>query len=693
MYPAADAQAAPAAPPADPSSAEQPVQQNPMVTLQLSEDQISKWFKEIEASIARRKTRESIWDILLKEYMPTVSESGGPEALKMNGHFRNTHTKLAKLFHKLPELHLEPKGPLLDPVATNPLTGQVINAEDAAFVKQAVLNDKLGSDGVDASRFMDEILLDVLQWAGLGYARMGYRNVIKPVQKPVMVPGPATIDPVSGQEVPGQPVQAMDFNPETMQADKPRFETVPVPIWEEFFLRRGSPKKLLLPADLTSGRIDEDACWVGEEFFFTAKQLKQTFQYDTSTLPNKTGGTSDDRVATYDIDGGSASGPDSKTKFHGYQLWIKASEYDDAQPHPDAIHHLVLLDVDKTKPIVYRPSPDQTFDEEGKLTADSLIGFPLEVCYLRDLPDSPYPPADAAFTNSQVKFLNTHGQQSVALRDSARGRYLYDEGEFTPEEIERIKAGKVGEFLAVQPGKLANGSDKLIVPLIQARQSPDDVRTRNLVKQEMEETLGISANDTGVENEGGAKTATEVHDVSTKSAQRMGKDQQRAVQFYLRCVRKFDTFLIRYASNDEYVRVTGQDGMRRLMLWNNKIIGGRWAYDIKPDSQAMMDAARDRVQTLTYYEKTAADPLNNRLPVLKKLAGLNGLDPARATHDPAMVAAPGTPGAAPASSPQPGGAAPEPGGQSTDRRAHRETGQTPNSPQTGTAPNTPQVGR
>ena len=653
---------------------------NPYVTLKLSPEELAKWFKEIKAAQNRRNNREKVWEILLKEYLPTVTESGAAEAVKTNAHFRNTHTKLAQLFNRLPDLQLEAKGPLQDPVSLNPQTGQPVTAEDAVIIKQAVLNDKLGIDGIDASRMMDEVLFDCLQWAGHGWVKIGYRVVVKPVQQPVMQPDPAFVPPPSqpgsilGLQPPPTPpmVPVMAPNPETGQLE-PQMETIQVPIFDEWYAKRGSPKKLLLPKDLTSGRIDEDARWVGHEFFLTKSQSKRVFNYEGEAK-----GVDDDRLFKTTDDQGI---DDDADKIHFYEIFLKGSEFHDECFHPQVIYQLVLAEGNANSPVVYRPSPDQTLDDQGRLTADSVIGFPLEVCYLRDFPDSPYPSSDAAFTNSQVKHMNTHRQQSVRLRDAAIARYLYDEGAFTPEEIGRIQTMKVGEFMAVAEGRLASGADKVITPLTQASSARDDYRLAQMIKSDMEETLGLGGPQVGVSDDV-SRTATEVNEVGNKSALRMSKDQQRAINFYLRTVRKFDMYLQRYATTDDYVQVTGKDGMKRLAVWNNRVIAGRHAYAIKPDSQLMIDAARDRQQTMIFYEKTAADPLVNRYPIVKKLAALFSLDPAQVVNDPAVIAArqmAGGDGTAPAGPPTP-----------DDPRAHRATGGMPNHPETGVAPNTQQ---
>lgn len=672
-------------------------QPNPLIPLSWTPEFLAKMFKEIEAAEGRRATVDKEWDICIKEYLPNVVEGGTPEAVKSNIHFRNIHTKLASVFYKFPEIVLESLRPLKDPISVNPLTGQPITPEDVVVIKREVLNKKLGSDGANISHTMDECLLDALGWSGIACAKIGYRGVQKDVQKPVMIPDPNFVPPmpppgsVLGLQPPAQPplIPLMVTNPETGQPE-PKTQTVPVTIFEEWYIRRFSPKKLLFNADLTTSRIDEDACWIGQDLFLTGTQIEATYGFKPDSTPAAT----DDRLA-----GEKKPDANIEKKFHLYELWIRAAEYDPSQPHPQAIYQLVLMKDSREKPLVYRPCVDQTFDEEGKLTPDSLVGFPIEVMYLRDMPDDPYPKSDTAFTSSQVKQIDTHRRQSVRLRDAAIAKMLYDESAFTSEEIERLKGQKIGEWLAVGEGKLMNGVDKILANATQPVNGRDDYRLAALLKQDMEETLGIGAGTAGVIDNTNTKTATEVSEASNKGAARLGKDQQRATAFFLKCVRKFDIFLMRYATEIDYVQIAGQGGAKRLEMWNNKVISGVCAYNIKPDSQLSIDAARDYKQLMDFYKETSADPRVNVLPILKKLATLKGLDPVEVIQDPALAAAasqgvpvpiPGAPPPGPRPAPRPGPSGNAAGPGNPDR-PHVETGGRPNAPQPGRPANTQQV--
>ena len=76
-------------------------------------------------------------------------------------------------------------------------------------------------------------------------------------------PGAAVDGPATGQPIPGPPV--------------PSGKLVPVPVWEDFFWRRISPKAILLPVTLKDTRYDE-APWIGYQWRKPSSSVKQQYK-------------------------------------------------------------------------------------------------------------------------------------------------------------------------------------------------------------------------------------------------------------------------------------------------------------------------------------------------------------------------------------------------------------------------------
>lgn len=610
-----------------------------LVTLPYTEELISELWREIEASDARIKNLETGWDVLLKAYTPIVTSSGSPETVKVNTHFRNLHSKIGQLFYSSPDLICTAKEPspaqnvLQTQQPPMPLPGAPptppMTMEDLIAVKQAVLASKLGRDGINISRLIDELLFDVLGWAGIGCAKIGYRCTMKMIQQPRM--GPAPTPPVPGSvlglsQPPPTPQLVPQMDPTTGQ---PLMDTVPVPIYEDYYGRRFSPKKLVMNASLKSTRFDEDAVLMGMHFYLTPQDAKKSFNLSEDEVSKS---QEDTRVYQHESD---KIGSGLPGMIHGVELWVKASHYSDDQPHPLAINQVVLIEGIKDRPIIWRPSPDQSFDTQGRLTDDSMVGFPIRVLTIRDFADSPFPPSDAAFTNSHIKQLSTFRRQGVKLRDAAIGKYVYDQGAFNEEEIKKLSEGEVGEYVGVESGVLGQrGVKGILDTTAQVHMGPSDAYTEGAIKQEIDETLGISANAGGAEFDT-SRTATEVHTISNAVAARNEKERGRVVDFYLGMARMLDQLLMRYADANEYIHIVGETGNQVQKVWSGQIVSGKFFYDIAPDSQARVDTAADFNQLLQYYSLTAKDPLSNRPYVLKKMARMKGLDPAKAVLPPA----------------------------------------------------------
>ena len=73
----------------------------------------------------------------------------------------------------------------------------------------------------------------------------------------------------------------------------------------------------------------------------------------------------------------------------GVKLWYRASLRDPSVTHPLVIREMVLID-GMDQPVVHKPLACQTIGPDGRLTPDSMIGYPLHPLALRDLTDSPY---------------------------------------------------------------------------------------------------------------------------------------------------------------------------------------------------------------------------------------------------------------------------------------------------------------
>lgn len=612
-----------------------------LITLDAPESFMTLIWGQVEKAESRRKDREAAWDMLLTEYMPIVTPSGAAETVKVQAHFRNTHSKLGSLFFKDPDVVCIPDDPgpanntMPDPRSAMPQFAGMplppVKMEDVIAVKAAVLRKKMGRDGIKAERLMDQMLFDVLQWSGIGVCKLGYACTMKSLPKM----GPPPVDPnapppaampgaVLGLQAP--PAAPVSPVPQMGPDGQPLMEDVPV--YEEWYARRFSPKKFLCDPYLRSTMFEEDATWLGMDFYLTPKVASAKYGIPESEL---TQAAEDDRVHAWSWDAGAKP----TGLVHCVELWLKSSVWTpDNNPHPQAMNQLVLIYGMRAKPAVWRPSPDQEFDQNtGRITDDSLVGFPIKVLTIRDLADACFPPADAAFTNSDIKQMSTWRRQSIRIRDAAIPKYLYDASAFGEEEVDQLKNGDVGEFIPVADGRLKDGSDKVFATTVKAASSPDDARGFAGIKQDMQETLGIGSNQAGTETDT-VRTATEADKVASASQARNEKEMYRVVDIYLDIARGVDQLLMRYMTTIEYVHIGGDEAGAKMQAWTGKMVAGKYLYEIAADSQLRPDNAKDFQMDLQTYNLVAKDPIVNRAYILKKMFRRRGYDPAKVVMPP-----------------------------------------------------------
>lgn len=542
----------------------------------MTSDELAAWWKEVDLAIAARGQREKRWDDLLRAYLP----ADDPEAINSNTHFRNTEQKKDSIYYRDPELILTPLEPLKD-VTPGP-DGQQHSAEDVVFIKQAVLNKLLGRDGVDLKWLSDEVLFEILQVSGLGPTKICYE---------------ADFETVMGTEV---------------------------PVYEEWSWRKFSSKKLLIPAHWRSTRYD-DAPWIGWQGVkplavairekLVPPDFEPNAQRDTHVF---------DATKTAAIE---ASGTDL-VEF--VEIFYRPALRDASVSHRQLQRRLVLVK-GMDQPAKHVRSPYQTLGPDAKLTADSMIGYPIHVFTLRDLSDSAYVPSDAAMTDPLVRQINTWAAQDIKLRDANIPRFLH--AAKLTEALKKLASGDVGEGAEVEDSVLMQGIEKLIAQLPHIERAQSDVEGRAQLQALINQTLALGPNQGGSVNQK-VLSATEISTAQATSNVRLAAEQDRFLSQILAGVRKFDSLVQRFATETDYITWVGRDGQKRMAAWNQQVIAGRFAYDAKPDSQLKIDEAQKRQMDIQVVNLMANAPEANRMEMLRDLARDFGKDPAKWVHQP-----------------------------------------------------------
>jgi hypothetical protein len=559
------------------------------IALPMTTEQMGIWWARVERARARRDVVTEEWQKNINAYEgKPLATAPTSDWVNPNTDFADVEQKKAQLFFTTPEIHCIPQEPAS--------TGQ----EATILIKQAVLNDKLGPNGVDAKRVMDKTIFDVLCPAGWGATKIGYDVTTRPVTQSIPHP------------IPGMP---------------PIEQTIDVPVYEEWFWEHFSPKKLLVPDDYHDNVFDK-APWLGMEFSLPLIAAKRQFK-----LPDDFTSTSGEDPYIFEDAQGSGSSkvrPQSRDLVTGVEIWYRAADEDETVFHPELFRKLVLIDGLSDRPATHRDSPYQSLDAQGRLTADSMVGNPIHVLTIRDVTDSAYIRSDCSMTRDLVdqlsKFLTTQTKQ----RDTAIPMRLVDEGVITPDVMQKITNGDYGSFIPIPEGRL---EPPPIVEIARAQYPRENFEGQARIERQLAKTLALDSNQSGA-TDATNRTATELTIVQNNASVRLKGERNRVIQFFLAGVRKFDSLLQRFATDTSVVQIVGPDGAKEFKAWNRLTIAGRWAYDIKPDSGNDLDEATARKQALDTYNFLGKDPLVDRSYLIGELAPALHLDPQRLKAQP-----------------------------------------------------------
>lgn len=564
------------------------------------------WQKQIELAIAARESLEPWWDANLKAYAPDATSSpekyGG--TINTNRDFTLVERKKADLFYQRPDVTLQPtplsEQPIMDPLTMQPLMGppdaqgqqQPILATVALSAHQQIVNEKLSADGVDAVRMVHQTCFDVLALSGVGFTKMGYESVTAPQD---------TVDPLTGAPV-----------------------TVPVPVKEHCYWEHFGPKKAVVPHDFRSTEWDK-APFLGYKF-----QLPLTKgNREKYKLPADFEGSKGDTKQFFDHGMQNSKDP-GQDVFTGTELWYRSILYRDDVRDPDHLTHLVLVDGVEA-PVLEEDCPDQTLNDRGVLTGDSLIGYPIHPLNMRTLTDSAWPPADCTITRPLINELNVSREQNVQFRDAATLRWMYNTDTLPPSSLNKIVRSPVGGMIGV-PSEAFVG-EGAIKELPQGSMPRENFAIADYIDQDISRSWALDASQQGVQS-GKDQTATAEQLQQANANARLDWERGIVLQWYVKGVTKFSTYILRYLPVEQAAQIVGPQLAQIWDAWRKTGVNSALAFTAMPDSALRVDQAVDRKTAQDLYSFLANDPFVNRQALLESLLRKFHLDPAKIVRQP-----------------------------------------------------------
>lgn len=532
------------------------------MVLPLDMEALEAWRGEVADARAVRQRVQPWWDANLKAYAPQPSDDPDDYSatLNTNRDFTLVERKKADLFYQRPDVQAVP-------------TPLMVGAEAILETHTTILNTLLDVHRVHVKDVVHRVLFDVLCPSGTGFTVMGYEQF-----------GPATetIDPTTGQPV-----------------------SVQVPVHQELFWRWISPKQILIPRAFRSTRWD-DAPWLGFEFEWPLAVLKSK-----GWVPEDFEGSAASKDELF-FDYGLESG--AKEVGRGQVIFYKSALYREDRPHPQHLTMLVLIEgVDQ--PAEHKDSPYQTLTPDGKLTPDSLIGFPIHPLTIRSLTDSAWVPSDCTISRPIVKELNRFRGQMLEQRDANTMRWAYNTGTLPQDALDKIVRSPIGGFIGLPPE--AYEGEGAIKELPHGGYPRENFAFNDYLDGDLARTHALDANQAGVEATGD-QTATEASLRQSNANARLGLERGIVLDWYIRGVTKYSTLVQRFLSVAEAAAIVGPQAAQAWEQWRRQVPASL-AFSALPDSALRTDLASERKRALDEYAFFAKDPLINRAALLKHL--------------------------------------------------------------------------
>jgi hypothetical protein len=419
-------------------------------------------------------------------------------------------------------------------------------------------------------------------------------------------------------------------------------EMVPVVVHDEVFWSRMSGKAGLLPVDFRDTDYDRSP-WIGYDFKKPVSQARRDFNLPSDWSP-PTGGT---REVTFSENKDPAGSSDPQVT--GTELWYRACLFDDSVSHPELLRCLVLVDGWPT-PVKHENAPWQQLDPTGRLTADSIQGYPIHPLALRDFPDSAWVPADCSQTGPLTVEINTYLTQAKAKRDSNRLILATDVTKIDIEAAGRIADMEIFKglnlnILPVQENALV-GQNSAMMQIPTLDLGRETYLGLEIFEQKRDAVLGLSAPQGGAQNPN-SRTATEIATVQRNADARFEQERQRALAWWIRGVQKLSAFVVRYGDRCA-VDILGQ---KRAQEWMNyrkspvidpqtkqPVIGpdgqpvtenllGQFRFEVLIDSGKYLDVEADRRQFLQVINFAAKSPFIRQDTLWKTFCAKFGYPP------------------------------------------------------------------
>ncbi len=570
-----------------------------LVTVPMSKGDLQKWQSEVERAQRRTETLAESWKQNVEAFASLKQESN-PDVVWVNKDWPRTKQKIAQLFFRVPELIGKPKQPRYTSVVP---------------IYTSALNDMLNRR-MRVAPMVDEVLTDVATASGVGVSVLGYEQLVKTVSAPMAVETPG--DPASAvQPVP----EASQLDQETQDAlraeDLMRTETVDVPIHQRYFWERISPANFLWPASFRGSDWDK-APWLGYRFELPLVVAKRKYKLPASF--KATAKPMHDKLLSSDLDDGVDGSQTNEETVQGVEIWYYAHIFDAKESHPHKVRRLVLLDGLEDRPAIHEDSPYQVFDP---LTY-RYVGqckLPIRVLTLTYVPDRATAPSDSQVSRPQVRELVMSRTLQMLQRKRSLPIRWFDVNQVDEEASDILRSGDIQSWIPMNgPGERAIGE------IARATYPRESFEFDRVIESDLNEIWSMGPAQVGADTVG-RTTAREVSAMENAVQTRLDYERSKVLRWFVDGAEMVGQLMQVFHTDQEWVEVVGEDGLKRLEPWDRTKIQGDIIFEVKPDSAQRVDVSKEREDSRNLYSFLAKDPHVNSSKLLETVLLNHGLDP------------------------------------------------------------------
>lgn len=565
-----------------------------------NEKKAAKWKARISACRRKRDELKRVWEknVAYRRNKPFEGESNEDRVAVPIDH-AYTKKKVSSLFSQVPQVRLTPKNKKY--AAAVPVFARELNEVLKEQVKLEVL--------------LREVLVDVVNAAGIGAVMCGYTATFEDVQVPAV--DLSTLPPEIAMQM--------------MQSGQIPMTTVKRPVSELFYGKRISPAALIWDSSFKGSDFD-DSNFVGYDGALTWAQSLREFGA-SEERPNGLKPEHKEQVCgsgseAPSLDDASESEQGAERLVRFTRVFYRTAAFNPDEKYLDRISEIVFIE-GLDEPVVDEPLRWQRFDEESGQYV-GVCKFPIRILTVDYFADECIPASNSEMGRPQVDELNKTRAQILAQRESSIPVRTFNTNRVDPLVAANLQRGEWNGMIPVN-GNPNDAFSEVARPAFPRESFEFD----RVAKSDLQDAWSLGDNQVGA-FASGERSASEAQIVQSNFSQLVGIERGDVAKFIAGIAEVIAGLMQLYYDRPNEEPLVGEEGVQRIdQVWDrSKVQGARFVFEINPDSMVALDANQKIDRLMKFLNLTGKSGFVNVESIIAEIAQLSGLDPAEVMTKP-----------------------------------------------------------